>query len=143
MNRNAADKDIVQLHKVLGFAGKSNQEMALNPQTGELVWVAGSVIVTYSPKENKQTKFIFHPSNKSFGCLTFSPNGKYLAAGGKSKNPSILVYEFSYEGSATLVADLKGHTYGIQAVQFSNNLDYLVSLGDRIDQHLILWDWKK
>jgi WD40 repeat protein len=42
-----------------------------------------------------------------------------------------------------MIGCLKGHKYGIEALIFSPNLEYLVSLGDRNDKGLFIWDWRK
>jgi WD40 repeat protein len=41
----------------------------------------------------------------------------------------------------TFVCALKGHKYGVEAIRFSPDARYLVSLGDTSDKGLFLWDW--
>jgi hypothetical protein len=48
----------MQLEKIIGLTSKNNNAMAINPITGEVAYPAGAFIVIYSPKENKQTKFL-------------------------------------------------------------------------------------
>jgi WD40 repeat protein len=45
------------------------------------------------------------------------------------------------DGNYEEIRHLKGHKYGIEAVMFSPNLEYLISLGDNNDRGLFVWDW--
>lgn len=36
---------------------------------------------------------------------------------------------------------LKGHKYGVEALRFSPDSKYLISLGDTNDKGLFVWDW--
>jgi WD40 repeat protein len=41
-----------------------------------------------------------------------------------------------------VLVELKGQKYGIQAIAFSPNHKYLVSVGFQHDASLLLWDWR-
>jgi WD40 repeat protein len=132
--------------------------------TGEIAYPAGSVVVVYNPKRNKQTRFFVSKSNKPIVSLCFSPNGKFLATG-EVRLPSFLVVSelifffffflpfFSQSGhqpSITVwdlttqqaVADFKGHKFGVSCLAFSPNMKHLASVGFQHDGYLTLWDWK-
>ena len=133
------------LEKVIGINARNNNGLALNPTTGDLAYPAGSVVCIYNPKENRQTRFLFGKNNRPFSCVCYSPNGKYLAAAeGTCKQPEILVWEFNSDGSVAPepVSILHGHKLCIGTVLFSPDLEYLVSLGDRNDKGLLVWNWK-
>ena len=116
--------------------------MSINPINGDFAYPAGSVICIYTPKENKQSKFLFSSTQRSFSCLTYSHNGKYLAAGeGALRQPEITIWEIDLNGNYEEYKHLKGHKYGIESVLFSPNLEYLISLGDNNDRGLFVWDW--
>ena len=38
---------------------------------------------------------------------------------------------------------LKGHKFGVEALRFSFNEEFLISLGDPNDRGLFVWDWKE
>ncbi len=42
---------------------------------------SGCVIVIFSTKRNKQIKFLTNKENKAISFLSFSSNGRFLAAG--------------------------------------------------------------
>lgn len=88
----------MQLEKVIGMSSRGNNSLSVNPITGEIASTAGCVICIYNPKENKQTKFLFSRLQRSFSCLAFSNNGRYLAAGeGAFRQPEITVWEISLD----------------------------------------------
>ena len=117
--------------------------MTINPINGDFAYTAGSIICIYSPKENKQSKFLFSQSQRSFSCLTYSHNGKYLAAGeGALRQPEIIIWEIDLNGNYQEHRHLKGHKFGIECIIFSPSLEYLISLGDSNDRGLFVWDWE-
>ena len=71
----------MQLEKVIGTSSKNANAIQVNPVNGDLVFVAGSYLVVYSPKDAKQTHFLASPTSRPFQCLVFSSCGRYLAAG--------------------------------------------------------------
>jgi len=54
--------------------------------------------------------------------------------------PSILIFDVT---SRQLLADLKGHRFGVGAMSFDPISRYLVSVGFEHDKHLFVWDWRK
>ncbi|PRP86748.1 hypothetical protein PROFUN_02897 [Planoprotostelium fungivorum] len=145
--KKAAKPPKLSLERIIGCTASSNAAFACNPNTGELAYPAGCVVVIYSPKKNKQTRFLQSPSNKPIISLAYSTNGKLLAVGeewlmadGQSGHqPSVIVWEIS---SKKIIADLKGHTFGVSCISFSPNNKHLVSVGTEHDGHVMLWDYK-
>lgn len=41
-----------------------------------------------------------------------------------------------------MLADCKGHKFGVSCLAFSPNMKYLASVGYQHDGYLFLWDWK-
>lgn len=69
------------LDKVIGNTSNSTNNFISSPSSSEIAFLAGCVVVIYDYEQDKQTKFLFSPSNKPFASICFSENGKYLAAG--------------------------------------------------------------
>jgi WD40 repeat protein len=59
---------------------------------------------------------------------------------GTTKQPEITVWKFNEEEEAEIYCVLKGHKLCIDAVMFSPNQKYLISVGDEHDKGLIVWD---
>ncbi|KAG0309187.1 hypothetical protein BGZ98_004712 [Dissophora globulifera] len=96
----------------------------------------GSVTSSFgssSPSSNKNAK------PKPISCLSFSPDGQFLAIGETGHQPRILILEVA---SQILVAELQGHKFGVQAVHFSPNSRHLVSLGFQHDGYIHVWNWR-
>ena len=55
--------------------------MAVNPNNGDIAYIAGAFVVIYGVKTSRQEKFLQNERGRAFQCLAFSPDGKYLAAG--------------------------------------------------------------
>ncbi|KAF9953119.1 hypothetical protein BGZ70_000355 [Mortierella alpina] len=86
-----------------------------------------------NPSSNKNVK------PKPVSSLAFSPDGQYLAVGETGHQPRILIWEVATQA---LVGELQGHKFGVQAVQFSPNSKYLVSLGFQHDGYIHVWHWR-
>ncbi|KAK3805818.1 MAG: hypothetical protein J3Q66DRAFT_375561 [Benniella sp.] len=71
---------------------------------------------------------------KPVSCLTFSPDGHFLAIGETGHQPRILIIDVATQ---LLVTELHGHTFGVQALCFSPNSKLLVSLGFQIASNKI------
>ena len=126
------------------MSSRGSSSIAINPLTGDVAYPAGAIIVIYSPKENKQTKYLYsQASQRSYSCLAYSHDGQYLAAGeGAFRQPEITIFEIDPSGDYHESKHLRGHKYGIESLAFSPNLLYLISLGDSNDRGLFVWDWR-
>ena len=133
---------------VIDGATASAASIAVNPKNGDVAYIAGAFIVIYGVKSSRQEKFLKNEKGRAFQCLAFSPDGQYLAAGDSStKQPEITVWHITElpqdAGGRGYAArfHLTGHRFGIQSLQFSPNVDYLISLGDANDRGLFVWDF--
>lgn len=137
------------LEKVVGMTVTTQNSVAVNPLNGDLCYTAGCFVVIYSPKDNKQIRHLSSRTSRAIQCLAFARSGNYLAIGENAfRQPEITIFEFLYDdqnrtSSIAPVKHLKGHKYGIEALRFSLNGDYLVSLGEPNDRGLFVWDWQQ
>ncbi|KAF9925420.1 mitogen-activated protein kinase binding protein 1 [Linnemannia zychae] len=92
-----------------------------------------SSIGASNPNSNKSMK------PKPISCLSFSPDGQFLAIGETGHQPRILIWEVA---SQLLVGELQGHKFGVQAVHFSPNSKFVVSLGFQHDGYIHVWNWR-
>eukprot|EP00761_Pharyngomonas_kirbyi_P000005 gb/GECH01000005.1/.p1 GENE.gb/GECH01000005.1/~~gb/GECH01000005.1/.p1 ORF type:complete len:1562 (+),score=403.91 gb/GECH01000005.1/:1-4686(+) len=131
----------VTLEKIIGNSISSNSCISVHPETGDIAYPAGCVIVVYNPKKNKQTRFFLRgdKEHKTISCLDFSANGKFLVAGEAGHKPAVLVWDLD---AGSIVSQMKSHQYGVSCVGFSRNQKYVVSVGYQHDGFLNVWDWK-
>ena len=88
----------MQLEKVIGTSSKGANSLQVNPANGDIVYLAGSNLVVYSPRDAKQIKFLSSRTSRPFQCVRFSADGKYLAAGESAfRLPQITIWEIEYE----------------------------------------------
>ncbi|KAL3677463.1 hypothetical protein R1sor_027411 [Riccia sorocarpa] len=131
----------LELERVIGLTTTNANGLASIPATGDIVYLAGCVVVVYNVNSNSQTKFLTAPKNqKAFSCVTCSySGGKYIAAGETGHQPAVVIWETA---TGACVGDLRTHKYGVSCVEFSPNGKYLLSIGVPHDGFLCLWDWK-
>ena len=48
----------IHLSRVVGMSTRTNNQLAINPETGDLAYPVGSVIVIYNSRRNEQTEFL-------------------------------------------------------------------------------------
>ncbi|KAI8934797.1 hypothetical protein NX059_008482 [Plenodomus lindquistii] len=89
------------------------------------------------------------PSNKAWTmkekikaatCVSFSPDGKFLAVGETGYKPRVLIFSTARDApSDTPLTSLSDHTFGVNCVAFSPDSRYLASLGSANDGFLHVW----
>eukprot|EP00898_Chlorokybus_atmophyticus_P000358 jgi/Chlat1/1322/Chrsp118S01722 len=129
------------LERVIGLTACNQSAFVGNSATGDVAYIAGRVVVVYSPRKNWQTQFLLHTrTGKALTCLTYiTPSCQYLAAGESGHQPAVLVWDTT---TGSIVAELKTHRYGITCIAASASGKHLVSVGVHHDGLIVLWDWK-
>eukprot|EP00698_Gefionella_okellyi_P013762 TRINITY_DN3787_c0_g1_i1.p1 TRINITY_DN3787_c0_g1~~TRINITY_DN3787_c0_g1_i1.p1 ORF type:complete len:1290 (-),score=231.05 TRINITY_DN3787_c0_g1_i1:3642-7487(-) len=139
LRKKQTDKQKVSLERIIGCSVARNEAFAYCPVTGDLAICAGAVIVVYKAAINKQVRFLTSSGSKALSCVTFSENGKYVAAGESGHQPLAIVWDVH---TGLVISTLQGHKIGLQAVQFSPNMKHLVTIGHKNDGFIRVWDWK-
>ncbi|KAJ7304118.1 hypothetical protein JRQ81_011643 [Phrynocephalus forsythii] len=134
-----AAAEAVTLEKVLGITAPSGSGLASDPNTGRIAYPAGSVVVIFNPRTNKQ-RHIFNTSRKTVSALAFSSDGKYIVTGENGHRPAVRVWDVEEKMQ---VSELHGHKHGVACVAFSPSMKHLVSVGYPHDMVVNVWDWKK
>ncbi|XP_065213511.1 WD repeat-containing protein 62 isoform X3 [Planococcus citri] len=128
----------VKLEHVLGLTVTSNAALDCDSKTGIIAYPAGCTIVFLSPYREKQSHLL-NDSRKSVTCLTYSPDGRFLATGEYGHQPSIRIWDLS---DNTKCCEFSDHKCGINCLVFSPNQKYLVSVGSQHDMIINVWDWR-
>ncbi|KAF2848814.1 WD repeat protein-like protein [Plenodomus tracheiphilus IPT5] len=77
---------------------------------------------------------------KAATCVSFSPDGKFLAVGETGYKPRVLIFSTARDvPSDTPLTSLSDHTFGVNCVAFSPDSRYLASLGSANDGFLHVW----
>ena len=126
------------LEKSLSLTTLHNASLAIDPSTGNIAHAAGACVIIYSPRRNRQVRFL--RASKRISSLTYSPTGSHLAVGESGgRAPAVIVWDLT---TGQVVAELKGHKHGVGCVAFSPNGQTLVSVGYKGDRRLYVWNWK-
>lgn len=123
---------------VIGFKGTTIDGLILHPDNEHIIFPLGNQIVVRNVLTREQKYLRGHDNDIS--VITVSNNGRYLATGQKTHSgfkADIIIWDFE---TGTLIHRLSIHKVAIQALSFSYNDNYLVSLGGVEDNYLIVWD---
>ena len=136
------------LTRVLGMSSINSFGLSSNSINGLIVWIAGPYLVFYDIRVDKQVAFIKNSNNKIISCVTFSSNGLMFATGeGNCKNAEVSIYNIDYNKdtlteSHSLYASYKNHKYGIDKLKFFSNDNYLISVGNKDDKMINIYNLK-
>ena len=143
-----AKNELYSLNYVIGLGIKNNYSISQNSINGLLTWITGPYLIFYDFEKSKQIGFLKNINNKILNCVSFSKNGKFVVTGeGNCKNGEVSIYEINYdknkqEETHTLYSSYKYHKYGIEKIIFFNNDNYLLSIGDKDDKNINIYDIK-
>jgi WD40 repeat protein len=130
----------LELQGVIGYNGSVREGLILHPGDQHIIYPLGSTIVVKHLTENTQTFLQKDGHNRSVSCLALSSSGKYLASGQITHMgfpASVIIWNLeTYE----IVHKLSLHKGAIQDLAFSPNEQFLVTLGGRDDNKLVIWD---
>ncbi|KZM18909.1 uncharacterized protein EKO05_0006689 [Ascochyta rabiei] len=77
---------------------------------------------------------------KAATCVSFSPDGRFLAVGETGYRPRVLIFSISPDApSDTPLTVLAEHSFGVNCVAFSPDSRYLASIGTAQDGFLYVW----
>lgn len=127
----------MELKAVVGFANMKRSSYCFQPLTGDLLYIAGSVVVVYSPTEKvqKDSSFLFNPKGNAFTHITIGSGGAdiFLAESSPSANE---IQHWKYDVSTDQYK--KKYTFKtgftqIEGLELSENQESLVVVGTTRD----------
>lgn len=133
-----ADLEQLQLETTIGFAGNVPGGLLVHPDNNHLIYPLGNTIVIKNLDTNSQSFLSGHTDNVS--CVTVSKSGKYVASGQSTHmgfKADVIVWDYK---ERALYCRLVLHKVKVEALSFSPNERYLVTLGGQDDGSVVVWD---
>ncbi|XP_033751750.1 cilia- and flagella-associated protein 52-like [Pecten maximus] len=127
----------LELEHIVGYSGISNG-LHVHPDEQHLIYSLGVTVIIENIETKKQQTLMGHSGNVS--CLTVSNSGKYIASGQAIHmgfKADIIIWDYKKK---ELYARLKLHKVKIEALAFSPNDNYLLSLGGQDDGSVVVWN---
>uniref|UniRef100_F7ASK1 Cilia- and flagella-associated protein 52 n=2 Tax=Ciona intestinalis TaxID=7719 RepID=F7ASK1_CIOIN len=140
LNMPCDDLNHLELVSTIGFNGNVNRGLIIHPDREHMIYPLGSTVIIRNLTTNRQEFLTGHKNNVS--CLTVSKSGKYLASGQVTHmgfKADIIVWDYE---KRSLLYRLTLHKVKVEALAFSPNELYLVSLGGQDDGSVVVWNMK-
>ncbi|XP_012511054.1 PREDICTED: cilia- and flagella-associated protein 52 [Propithecus coquereli] len=131
----------LELDAVIGFNGHVPTGLKCHPDQEHLIYPLGCTILIQAINTHEQNFLHGHENNVS--CLTISTGGDYIASGQVTFmgfKADIILWDYK---KRELIARLSLHKGKIEALAFSPNDLYLVSLGGPDDGSVVVWSIAK
>ncbi|KAM6939824.1 cilia- and flagella-associated protein 52 [Xenentodon cancila] len=138
MTRESLNIPQLRLDAVIGFNGRVPSGLRVHPDREHVVFPLGCTVILQKITDGKQQFLHGHTNNVS--CISVSRSGAYVASGQVtsmgSKAP-IIIWNYAQK---TVHAELALHKVKVEALAFSPNDKYLVSLGGLDDGSVVVWN---
>uniref|UniRef100_A0A8C8BFF5 WD repeat-containing protein 90 n=1 Tax=Otus sunia TaxID=257818 RepID=A0A8C8BFF5_9STRI len=132
-----AGSEVLKLKAVIGYNGNGRGNMVWNPDTGFFAYTCGCIIVVEDLHSGSQNHWLGH--TEEISTLAISHDAQVLASASGKRNGDchcqICIWNVQ-DGVCT--ASLFHHETQVQAMAFSQDDRFLVTLGD--DQTIALWN---
>nr|XP_046266536.1 cilia- and flagella-associated protein 52 [Scatophagus argus] len=128
----------LELEAVIGFNGHVFSGLRVHPDREHLVYPLGYTVVLRRIKDGKQEFLHGHTNNVS--CISVSKSGSYIASGQVNFmgfKAAVIIWNYAQR---TIYAQLLLHKAKVEALAFSPNDKYLVSLGGQDDGSIVVWN---
>ncbi|XP_030298209.1 cilia- and flagella-associated protein 52 [Sparus aurata] len=126
------------LESVFGFNGHVSSGLRVHPDGEHLIYPLGCTVILKRIKDGKQEFLNGHTNNVS--CISVSKSGSYIASGQVNFmgfKAIIIIWDYAQR---TIHAELLLHKAKVEALAFSPNDKYLVSLGGQDDGSIVVWN---
>jgi len=130
--------NMLKLERTIGFNGNLSNGLIVHPDGEHMIYALGSTVVIQNLKTFEQTFLRGHTNTVS--CIAISPSGKFIASGQETHmgfKADIIVWD--YEQKRPYTKEFSLHKVRVEALSFSCNDKYLVSLGGQDDGSVVVW----
>ncbi|XP_023119492.2 cilia- and flagella-associated protein 52 [Amphiprion ocellaris] len=128
----------LELEAVIGFNGYVFSGLRVHPDREHLIYPLGCTVILKRIKDGKQEFLHGHTNNVS--CVSVSKSGSYIASGQVNFmgfKAAIIIWDYAQR---KIYAELLLHKAKVEALAFSPNDKYLVSLGGQDDGSIVVWN---
>uniref|UniRef100_A0A8C2X6V7 Cilia- and flagella-associated protein 52 n=1 Tax=Cyclopterus lumpus TaxID=8103 RepID=A0A8C2X6V7_CYCLU len=128
----------LELEAVIGFNGHVCAGLTVHPDREHLIYPLGCSVILKRIKDDKQEFLHGHTNNVS--CVSVSKSGSYIASGQVTFmgfKAEVIIWDYAQR---TIYAQLQLHKAKVEALAFSPNEKYLVSLGGQDDGSIVVWN---
>ena len=131
----------LSLIRTMGFNGAVSNGLHIHPDGEHIIYSLGSTIVIQNLLTKNQIFLRGHTNTVS--CLTVSPSGRYIASGQETHmgfKADIIVWDYQTKQA---YCTFSLHKVRVEALSFSCQEKYLVSLGGQDDGSVVVWSIDK
>lgn len=132
------DVNNLELVSMIGFNGHVEGGLNIHPDRVHLVYPLGSTLIVKHLTSGEQSFLTGHSNNVS--CVAFSKSGRYLASGQVTHmgfKADVIVWDWE---NRSIYCRLVLHKVKVEALAFSPNDKYLVTLGGLDDGSVVVWN---
>jgi len=135
---NTIDKPLLELQNMIGFGGSIPSGLKVHPDRQRILFPVGCTVVIEDVGNKRQEFLTGHTNNVS--CIAVSKSGKYIASGQVTHmgfKADIIVWDYE---NRSMYCKFTLHRNNVEALAFSPNDKYLVSLGGQDDGSIVVWN---
>ncbi|KAK9540014.1 hypothetical protein VZT92_002490 [Zoarces viviparus] len=128
----------LELEAVIGFNGRVFSGLGVHPDGEHLIYPMGCSVILQRIKDGKQE--FLHGHTHHVTCISVSTSGSYIASGEVTlmgSHAAVIIWDYAQR---TIYAQLLDHKVKVEALAFSPNEKYLVSLGGPDDSRIVVWN---
>ncbi|EKF39163.1 hypothetical protein MOQ_000614 [Trypanosoma cruzi marinkellei] len=127
------------LESVIGFGGRIPNSIIAHPDGENLVYALGACIVIQKINDRSASSFLYGHNDK-ISCITVSSSGRFIASGQVTHagfQADVCIFDYD---ERRMVHRMLLHKVKVQALAFSKDERYLVSIGGVDDKAVVVWD---
>jgi len=130
----------LELYNVIGFSGKIPAGLHVHPDGKHMIYPLGGTLIIRDIQDFSNIKFLHGHQNGSITCIAISKSGRYIASGQCTHmgfKADIIMWDYE---SKAMLHRMSLHKVKVEALAFSQDEQYLVSIGGQDDNNITVWD---
>eukprot|EP01038_Epipyxis_sp_PR26KG_P004495 gene4495-6351_t len=128
--------NIVEFEHFIGLNSFYNGTI-FHPNNQKYIYSSGGNVIIGDLLDNHSQNFLKHGHNDYITSLVLSRSGKYIGSGQKGDQSNVIIWDYD---SQSIIYCFEEHDHMIQSLAFSDDEKIFASLGNEMDDKLIIWD---